>query len=350
MSRLIIVIAIFLGFVSCDSGEINTAPEVVFKIFPFVGDFLTAFHLDLTESNDNEDLVENLMYRFDWNSDGIWDTDFETIKPVIRLFNGGGMHYVTAEIVDRGGLSCKQTDSLYIFPNPVFGEMMDSRDNQKYKTVYLMNRWWMAEHLRYGSKIISGTLPEDNGLAEYYLLNDEDENLPKYGGLYSWDEAMGYSKDESSTGICPPGWHIPSLEEWESISQNIPRIFLSYYHGPGGPSGMNFQLGGSLLIYHERGEVVKENIFNPEEYAAFFWSSSQGQNKVQTHDGFSITRNFHYGFCLNPTEHNLGDPLSVGFQSSNNIIHEKGDMAYYVVYNAFAYQIFAQSIRCIKDL
>lgn len=350
MCRLFVVIAILLSLWSCDRSETNTPPEIIFNVFPYVGDSLTPFHLDLTKSSDHEDLVENLMYRFDWNSDGAWDTDFQKMAPVIHLFRGGGMHYVTAEIVDRDGLTCIKTDSLYIFPNPIIGEMMDPRDDQKYKTVYLMDRWWMAEHLRYGTKIISGNLPEDNGIAEYYLLNDEDENLPKYGGLYTWDEAMAYTQNESNTGICPPGWHLPTMEEWESISKDIPRIFLSYYHGPDGPSGMNFLLGGSLLIYQEKGEKIIENIFNPEEYAVFFWSSGQDEKIINTYDGFSITQKYHYGFYLNPTEHNSGDPLSTGFQSSADIIHVRGDMEYYIKHDAFAYHVSAKSIRCIKDI
>ena len=227
MIRVIIGLALIIAFASCGEKEWGKAPEISFEIFPFMGDSLTTFHIDLTHSKDQEDLIENLLCRFDWNSDGIWDTDYEKIKPRVRLFSAKGMHYVTAEVLDPDGFFSSLTDSLYVFPPPDYGELRDTRDGQIYKTVRLENRWWMAEHLRYGERINSGESPENNGLAEYFLLNDEDENLSKYGGLYSWDEAMDYYEEEGATGICPSGWHIPTAKEWKLISQNY--LWLYYF-------------------------------------------------------------------------------------------------------------------------
>lgn len=350
MFRIIIGFAIVFVIFSCEKKAINSAPEISLEIFPFAGDTSTAFHFDLSQTKDNEDLIENLLSRFDWNSDGIWDTGFDKLKPVIKLFSEKGMHYITAEVRDVGGLSSIQMDSLYIFTDPTFGEMLDSRDGQKYKTVFLGNRWWMAEHLRYGTQILSGTMPKDDGIVEFYLLNDKYENLARYGGLYAWDEAMAYSNQEGSVGICPQGWHIPSDEEWKSISQHTARVFLSYLHGPDGPSGMNLQLGGSLMILQQKLSKIVENVFMPEDYAACFWSSSKGQRKLGVIDEESIIQGFQIGYYMNPSINDHNNPLISGFQRQDNLFPAAGNPLYYINRNLIMYQIYAHSIRCIKDL
>ena len=35
-----------------------------------------------------------------------------------------------------------------------------------------------------------------------------------YGGLYQWNEMMQYTTTPGVQGICPIGWHLPTDEEW----------------------------------------------------------------------------------------------------------------------------------------
>jgi uncharacterized protein (TIGR02145 family) len=39
-----------------------------------------------------------------------------------------------------------------------------------------------------------------------------------YSGLYQWDEAMNYNLQPGAQGICPAGWHIPTKEEFQTLS------------------------------------------------------------------------------------------------------------------------------------
>jgi len=57
-----------------------------------------------------------------------------------------------------------------------------------------------------------------NGVIEKYCYNDDTANCSIYGGLYQWNEAMNYSQTPGAQGICPDGWHIPTDEEWCTLT------------------------------------------------------------------------------------------------------------------------------------
>ncbi|MBE9492432.1 MAG: fibrobacter succinogenes major paralogous domain-containing protein, partial [Bacteroidetes bacterium] len=42
-----------------------------------------------------------------------------------------------------------------------------------------------------------------------------------YGGLYQWGEMMQYTTTQGAQGICPPGWYLPTDEEWKQLEGEI---------------------------------------------------------------------------------------------------------------------------------
>jgi len=86
-----------------------------------------------------------------------------------------------------------------------------------YETVIIGKQCWMAENLNVGNRI-NGIYNQNNPSAiEKYCYNDDENNCNNYGGLYQWDQAMDYTTQEGAKGICPPGWHIPTDEEWKIL-------------------------------------------------------------------------------------------------------------------------------------
>ena len=61
----------------------------------------------------------------------------------------------------------------------------------------------------------------DNDFIEKYCYDNEPDSCTKYGGLYQWDEMMQYTTQQGTQGICPPGWHLPTNEEWKVLEGGV---------------------------------------------------------------------------------------------------------------------------------
>jgi len=93
-------------------------------------------------------------------------------------------------------------------------------DGNYYGVVTIGTQTWMAESLNTGTKIdhIDAFInPEtmNNDLIEKFCYDNLESNCDKYGGLYTWHEALDYPPQYPPEitwihqGVCPVGWHIP---------------------------------------------------------------------------------------------------------------------------------------------
>ncbi len=121
--------------------------------------------------------------------------------------------------------------------------LIDPRDGQSYPTVQIGGMCWMAKNLNIGTMINSAhhdnlglDLDEiidicegdihphnssNNGIIEKYCYDNDSTHCETYGGFYQWDEMMAYSTTPGTQGICPPGWHVPTDDEWKQLEMAL---------------------------------------------------------------------------------------------------------------------------------
>ena len=110
-----------------------------------------------------------------------------------------------------------------------YGKLIDSRDDQIYRTVKIGKRTWMAENLNYADSVNYPSMLQRN-----WCLGNRLQYCTKYGRLYTWSATVDsvywakqgkkcgdYQKacnlPEKVQGICPDGWHLPNYSEWMTL-------------------------------------------------------------------------------------------------------------------------------------
>lgn len=100
--------------------------------------------------------------------------------------------------------------------NISYGELTDARDGKTYRTVKIGDQTWMAENLALE-------------LVESYCYGSIYKNCTRYGHLYPWNIAIGRAECEEVScslppvmrGVCPDGWHLPAVEEFETLLEFV---------------------------------------------------------------------------------------------------------------------------------
>jgi len=148
---------------------------------------------------------------------------------------------------------CKVDDS------PTYGSMTD-QDGNIYKTVAIGKQVWMAENLK-TTRYSDGTLiPLVEATTEWQALDPTDkaycwydnniDNKDTYGALYTWAAAMNgalssFYEPSDVQGVCPTGWHIPSVAEWRTLT--------NYLGGESVAGSMLKESGTSHWVYPNEG-------------------------------------------------------------------------------------------------
>jgi uncharacterized protein (TIGR02145 family) len=208
------------------------------------------------------------------------------------------------------------------------GSFTDPRDGHEYRTIRIGNQVWMAENLAW----LPGVSSQDTGsdtLGHCYVYGYDGSdigtaknhpNYAHYGVLYNWLAAVN---------ACPPGWHLPSDEEWKILEKF---------------EGMN-RLDAERLNFGDRSSgSVGTKLKSGAEWG-------DGDNGKNTH-GFTALpggyRGFDGGFF------DLGDYAS--FWSSTEGRDKIYALARYLDYNCggvfrtnYSYKRGGLSVRCLKD-
>lgn len=208
------------------TSQVNTPPVAVFSVDPTSGTTSTIFEFDASASYDNEDPTSQLQVRWDWESDGNWDTGWNTDKSENHQYSNENIYTIKLEVMDTEGLTATITHSVNVSnggggSEPCPGTPTVTYEGQTYNTVLIGNQCWLQENLNVGTMISGSDNMQDNDVIEKYCYDNNPANCDTYGGLYQWDEMMQYVTTEGTQGICPPGWHLPTDDEWKILEGTV---------------------------------------------------------------------------------------------------------------------------------
>lgn len=111
-------------------------------------------------------------------------------------------------------------------------------DDQEYRTERIGNQWWMVNSLRTtryanGDSLKYGNYVNGNDLTKYYFFRDANIGTPvvpidtwRYGNFYTRASVMNGAGETDAVpsgvqGVCPNGWHVPSLAEYQILLDHI---------------------------------------------------------------------------------------------------------------------------------
>jgi len=241
-----------------------------------------------------------------------WNTNNNPTVSDNKTINGAGIggftgelkglsqnqkYYVRAYAVNSIGVAYGNVISFY-----TIGKLTDIEGNE-YKTINIGNQIWMAENLK-TTKLNNGTIISNSGWsytapAYCWYFNDKSNYGDVYGALYNW-----YTIE--SNNLCPLGWKIPSIEDWETLSKfyggysysggKLKEIGLNHWKSPNtgasNKDGFNGLPGGQ----REYGGQFKEL----GEFCYFWSSESENTNTAWVYymmynsNGFNSDNLFKY--------------------------------------------------------
>lgn len=137
---------------------------------------------------------------------------------------------ISKGIVRQSGiLDRPDSNSLYTFQFatniPCPGTPTVTYEGQIYNTIQIFSQCWIKENMNVGSMIPGTQEMTDNSIVEKYCHSNSPDSCEKYGALYQWNEMMQYDTAEGIQGICPPGWHLGTDEEWKVLAGATDDVF-----------------------------------------------------------------------------------------------------------------------------
>ncbi len=211
----------------------NRPPTASFFTGTNYGNLTTDFYFDANGVDDDEDWEYQLTVRWDFESDGVWDTNYAVEKTARHKYGTEGEFNITMEVKDQGGFTASTTRTVTTTGGTnETGLIVDTDSGDTYGTVKIGNQWWVAENLK---NTTSRSCYQNSAL-----------NCNSYGGLYHWTGVMAGSKSPKAKGLCPSGTHIPTRGEWQTLFDFLGEENAGELLEMGGPTDFRMKYAGQM--------------------------------------------------------------------------------------------------------
>ena len=203
-------------------------------------------------------------------------------------------------------------------------------DGNVYNTVQIGNQCWMRENMRTKHFADGSTVPT------YYAPNNDTNYVASCGYYYNWSSAMHGAENSSTNpsgvqGICPTGWHVPSLAEWEQLTNYVSGIPAYLCNG-----------SISKALCASNNWESSSTICSP--------GCEQGLNNI-TNFSMVPSGGYNYGYKWFGIYAFLWTTTHYDYPGSNNYNHEV--IQYYTYdhfYTGYGYHGDSYPVRCLLDV
>ena len=171
---------------------------------------------------------------------------------------------------------------------PAYCQSVDM-DGITYDAVEIGDQCWFAENLQTTVYADGASIPEVIGGSAWYgsssgarcNYGNNASNVSTYGRLYNW-----YAVDDAR-GLCPSGWHVPTLGEWNELRDYITSqgwapgtegTALKSTTGWANNGNGTDDFGFSALPGGYRNGGSSSGSFSFSGHRGYWWSSSQDPN------------------------------------------------------------------------
>ncbi len=182
--------------------------------------------------------------------------DWQSGKYFLKTFTDltGGEHFTemgTVEILVLGAAVQSENSTAIVdsdaIPNDSY---VTDYDGNVYERVEIGNQVWLSSNLK------SQHYADGTKITGVYSYEDLNENAEEYGRLYTWNAAMNNEVPTIRVpvfvqGVCPSGYHLPSLEEWEELKNYI----KTTYKVGGGLIGLKLKEEGGTHWNNRNGKL-----------------------------------------------------------------------------------------------
>jgi len=173
--------------------------------------------------------------------------------------------------------------------SPESGSFTDSRDGISYKWIRAGKQIWMAENLAY-LPYVSPSTEGSSDSEKYYVYDYEGTNVEEAKTTdYYKEYGVLYNHFTAQQGVCPIGWHLPIIEEWDEL--------INYWTGTDEAGGKLKETGTTYWESPNTGATNQSEFtalpagkreftggYNQIGKEAYFWTDSQ----TRSYDVFGI--------------------------------------------------------------
>jgi uncharacterized protein (TIGR02145 family) len=200
---IVLVFFSLVFLISCQDDEENIPPTVTIGIIQDNMEILKGTPITFSVTAQDEDgTISNVSVSIDGEEyENSAAASFEVTWPTQD--EATGAHEISTTATNTDG----ETGSRVLTVNVITGQpvvpcpeaITISYEGQTYNTVKVGDQCWLKENLN---------LTTENSKT----YDDDPANGSLYGRLYDWEEA---------NSVCPPGWHLPTYDDWCTLVQHV---------------------------------------------------------------------------------------------------------------------------------